>query len=193
MELRCHQAVTGNDAAKAHAVIGLAGDDGLILGNGVVAVNEVEVRAVRNAFEHGMIRALSHLIPSHVRYLVNRPQPAYLPVHDAQTIMPAVLLRPVEQDLQADTYAQERPAGRYIAGQSIDNPELLKAFHRVSGGADARQYQHVSFSYLVRVIRHLGPITQSCYSVSNASYIARAVIYYRYHLVYPARRSDVKH
>ena len=53
--------------AELDTVLGRAYDHRFVGGIGKVAVNEVEVRSVRNAAQHGVLSVKPHLIPAHMR------------------------------------------------------------------------------------------------------------------------------
>src|SRR5690606_28779143 len=69
MELYCKNVSRCDCAGKAQAVMAYPNSQGGIVGHGVVAVHEVEVRAVGDAVPQGVRPDLARRAPAHVRHL----------------------------------------------------------------------------------------------------------------------------
>src|SRR3990172_2731774 len=125
VELRRRERPARDGRGEAHAVLRPPDDDRIVFGVGVVAVDEVEVAAVRDAFEDRMVLHLVDAVPAHVRDLergataVRRWQTAHAAGHDIEAGVPAALLAHREQRLEAHAHAQERPARLDVPAQRL--------------------------------------------------------------------------
>ncbi|MNR39303.1 hypothetical protein D3C85_1575050 [compost metagenome] len=80
------------------------------------------------------------LVPAHMRHFIGAAfEPDYPAGQNAKALVIAVLLAPVEEELHAETDAEQRlTAGSHLAHHNIQ-PALAKMVHRIAEGANARQ------------------------------------------------------
>src|SRR6185295_16863447 len=85
MELDGKNIIPGYGAGKGRAVHAGRRDQRAVRGRGIVAVHEIEARAVRDALPHRVRPLLEHLVPAHVRDLEpGRGEPRHAPRHHAE-------------------------------------------------------------------------------------------------------------
>lgn len=66
MKLRGHDVIAANAADERAAVIGFGGDDGRVIGDDVIAVNEIKRTADGQAIEQRRGISEDELVPAHV-------------------------------------------------------------------------------------------------------------------------------
>ena len=69
VELGCKQVLLRKRRTTREAVVKGAGDNGLVIGHHVVAVNKIKTRIGLDAAPQGVINHRLHRVPAHVRYL----------------------------------------------------------------------------------------------------------------------------
>src|SRR5579859_25733 len=107
MELDPEQAVAAHDrGAVAPVVDGPAHD--VVHRQGGVAVHEVEVVAVRDVAEPGVVSGPAHGVPADLRHPRHAAEPGDRAAVEAEPRLAGVLLAAVEQELHADADAEDR-------------------------------------------------------------------------------------
>src|SRR3990170_7937816 len=104
-------------------------------------MDEVEELAVFNAFEQGRVFCFCDLVPAHVRHLEawGVLEPYYPALYDAKALVHPELVRLFEQELQAQTDAEEGLAALDGFENGRDEPVLFEVPHAVAERADAGQ------------------------------------------------------
>src|SRR6516162_6193418 len=116
-------------------------------------MDEVEVRAGRNAVEESEIAAVLHAIPSHVRDLLATWQPAHGSRNDVEAAALAEFLAGREQKLIAETDAQKRPTAVERSAHGGQEAELIEIRHRIVECAVTRQDHCLRLVDAPRVLR----------------------------------------
>src|SRR5215470_978342 len=116
-------------------------------------MHEVEVRAGRNSLEQAQIALRFHLVPSHVGDLGPRWETARRTGDDVESLALSKLLALREQELVAETDAEEGTAIVKTRADRVEQTERLERPHRIVEGAVPRKRHRLSVGDNPRILR----------------------------------------
>jgi hypothetical protein len=154
---------------------GLAGD---ALGPTGVRMHEVEVGARCDAGEEAVLASTLDLVPADVRQRRRVGEPRR-PTAEHAKRLGAVLVAGLEQELQAEADAQERPAHRDPAQDRVDQPGPREPVHRRGGRADSRYHERIRGVEAVGVSGDRDASADRGESLVDGHEVARAIVHDR--------------
>src|SRR5262245_25938994 len=139
-------------------------------------MHEVEMRAGGNALEQAQIGLRLHLVPSHVGDLESRGKTAHRARDDIESLALSKLLTLREQELIAETDAEEGTAIVKTRADRVQQTERLERPHRIVEGAVARERHRLSVGDNPRILRDDRAHAETAQGFLDAAEIAPAVV-----------------
>src|SRR5215510_11436021 len=116
-------------------------------------MHEVEMRAGGNALEQAQIGLRLHLVPTHVGDLEPRGKTAHRARDDIESLALSKLLTLREQQLVAETDAEEGTAIIERRANRVEQTERLERCHRIVEGTVPRQRHRLRVGDNSRILR----------------------------------------
>src|SRR5262245_30571374 len=144
--------------------------------NRIKGVDEVEPRTRRDAVEDREVTLVLHSIPSHVGNLLTGRQAAHRARHDVEPAPLAEFLARREQELVAETDAEERPPAVERAPKRRDEAQTVQVRHRVVKRAVARKDHRLRVVDGARILRDQGGASDPSKRLLDGAEIAPSII-----------------
>jgi hypothetical protein len=138
-------------------------------------MDEIQVRAVGDAIEQRMLPRADDLIPADVRQRRRILEPGRPAGQHAQRGGP-VFVAAVEEQLEPEADAEERPVARDPVTDRVDEAVVPEAGHRGRGGPDARNDDRVGVAHGVPVASHGDRRANRGQRLLDAHEVARPVV-----------------
>ncbi len=145
------------------------------LGPARVGVDEVEILAGPESFEEWVIAPRFYLVPADVRQCRRVLQAERAARNDPEGDR-AVLVAPVEEELEAEADAEVRTAVGDPAQQRVHEPGASKPAHRRAGGTDAGDDHGVHAFEVLRLHDDAYGRTDAGECLLDAHQVARAIV-----------------
>src|ERR1039457_1716647 len=192
MELGGDNVILPDRRTELNAVVGGGGDDIVVVRLYIIGVDKVDVGIVGNAFEGWRTAFELQLVPAHLGHLqlfggnlhiLGKAQ--YMPRDHIQPPVEAELDAVAEEQLHADTDAQERAAIADDLEDRFDKTGLFQVTHTVAKGPHTRQNHLGCLQYNLRICCDdcLGPDLFK--TLLHGTEVAHAVIYDGDHILSP--------
>src|SRR5215510_2045180 len=144
-------------------------------------MHEVEAGARRDAVEDREVAGMVDSIPSHMGNLLNGRQAAHRARHDVEPAPLAEFLARREQELVAETDAEERPPAVERAPKRRDEAQTVQVRHRVVKRAVARKDHRLRVVDGARILRDQGGASDPSKRLLDGAEIAPSIIEDRDH------------
>ena len=150
MELGGDELAARDGACELALVVGAADDDGGVGGDGVVAVDEVELGVVRDAVEEGVWLRLADVVPAHVGNFGAGGEADDFSGEDAQAVA-AAFLGVGEEELEAEAHAEGGAVCGDAGFEGVVEAGLGELEHALAGDALAGEDEGGGGLHLVGV------------------------------------------
>ncbi len=139
-------------------------------------MDEVELGAVRDVGEEGVLVAAGDAVPAHVRHDQVVREAAHLAAQDVEAVVARALVAGGEEDLLPDADAEEGTLLLDRRGDHRRQPARLQVGHRVGGRADAGEDHAVGRQDRRRVVADDVLDPEVAQRVDHAPQVARPVV-----------------
>ena len=178
VKLGREQVVSPHHRAKRPVVVGLDRHDFGILRHDVVRVDEVEMGPLFDAGQNRRSAEDPSRVPAHVRHFVLRRQ---VETHDfasqnAQTLVLAVLVADIEQQLQSETDPQKWLARVDGLPNGADQIAIPQLGDRILKGSDPRQHDLAGLGNLDWITSDHGFVPNLFETFLHASQVAHLIV-----------------
>ncbi len=146
MELGSENIIFPGRAGEAQwAVVGQSGADAFVVWDDIITVDKIDIGRLGQALEKGTVVLPGNGVPSHVGNfqirclrMIGEVKANASAGPDGKAPVLAVFAADLEEQLQTETYAQERFAGLDKRKDRLDQAERVQSLHGVGKGAHSR-------------------------------------------------------